>query len=164
MDTGDFSTPKNTLTNRQAELVLDGVLRSGYMTLRGQDVAPSVTYMLAASGYQGSAEWDIPERMANYWQNVPNAMSFWDTAVDDSLSAAIDFRRDAAANNQDTSEYDAQIDRESRAEFLDRRKRAVLVVDKRPLSARAVRNVLQNQVRRDLVHLADRYIVRLYAE
>lgn len=123
MDTGDFSTPKNTLTNRQAELVLDGVLRSGYTTLRGQDVAPSVTYMLAASGYQGSAEWDIPERMADYWQNVPNAMSFWDTAVDDSLSAAIDFRRDAAANNQDTSEYDAQIDRESRAEFLDRRKR-----------------------------------------
>lgn len=122
MDTGDFSTPKNTLTNRQAELVLDGVLRSGYTTLRGQDVAPSVTYMLAASGYQGSAEWDIPERMADYWQNVPNAMSFWDTAVDDELSAAIDFRRDAAANNQDTSEYDAQIDRESRAEFLDRRK------------------------------------------
>lgn len=128
MDTGDFSTPKNTLTNRQAELMLDRVLRSGYTTLRGYEVAPSVTYMLATSGYQGSVELDIPGLMADYWQEVPNAVSFWDTAVNDELSAAIEFRRDAAANNQDTSEYDAQIDRESREEFLERHKRDTVTV------------------------------------
>lgn len=128
MDTGDFSTPKNTLTNRQAELMLDRVLRSGYTTLRGYEVAPSVNYMLATSGYQGSVELDIPGLMADYWQEVPNAVSFWDTAVNDELSAAIEFRRDAAANNQDTSEYDAQIDRESREEFLERHKRDTVTV------------------------------------